>query len=170
MLLYLRDWVPSNNLVLATRVQPLRRRGYCYSPLVTYSYIALHKDIVISVTLFTNSSSSLYQFTRALSYKSVYVKNPSQLCSLFNRLLLSSSLVDISLSSSILYIKRESIGIDPASWLRSSQDRIIESLLDNYSYFQKCLEILEFVNSKDLRSIKEKELVESKSVKIDNDN
>ena len=170
MLLYLRDWVPSNNLVLATRVQPLRRRGYCYSPLVTYSYIALHKDIVISVTLFTNSSSSLYQFTRALSYKSVYVKNPSQLCSPFSRLLLNSLLVDISLSSPILYIKRKSIEIDPASWLRSSQDRIIESLLDNYSHFQKCLEILEFVDSKDLRSIEEKELVEFRSVEIDNNN
>jgi len=79
-------------------------------------------------------------------------------------------LVDISLSSPILYIKRKSIEIDPASWLRSSQDRIIESLLDNYSHFQKCLEILEFVDSKDLRSIEEKELVEFRSVEIDNNN
>jgi len=36
-----------------------------------------------------------------------------------------------------LYIKREGVGIDPASWLRSNQDRITESLLDSRTKLQK---------------------------------
>ena len=107
-----------------------------YSLLLSQSpyNIALCKDVV---TLVTNSSSSLYQFAKAFSYKSVFVKNLSQLCSLLSRLLLNSLLVNILLSSSILHIKRESIEIDPASWPRSSQDRIIESLLDSKIKLQK---------------------------------
>ena len=107
---------------------------YCHSPPIIYSHIALCKNVV---TLVTNSSSSLYQLVKAFSYKSVFVKNLSQLCSPLSRLLLNSLLVNILLSSSILHIKRKSIGIDPASWPRSSQDRIIEFLLNSKTKLQK---------------------------------